>query len=105
MSADNMQLPVPNQAAMQQHVEHLFLNSMHGLVELAWTDVDAARRRMLQLSRPDRLDELVEKAAHLNAERRNVYIGACVAADEHATFWPHQRRLLPRGHLDLGRPR
>ena len=40
MSADNMQLPVPNQAAMQQHVEHLFLDSVHGLVELAWTDVD-----------------------------------------------------------------
>ena len=49
MRAENMQPPVPDQVAMQQHVDHLFLDCMHGLVELAWTDPDDGAPRHANL--------------------------------------------------------
>ena len=78
MRAENTQPPVPDQEAMQQHVEHLFLDCMHGLVELAWTDPGDGAPKHAQLFGLDRLDELVEKAVALNGERRNVYIGGAL---------------------------
>ena len=78
MRAKDMQPPVPNQEAMRQHVDHLFLDSMHGLVELAWTDPGDGAPKHAQLFEIDRLDELVEKAVALNGERQNVYLGAAL---------------------------
>ena len=63
---------------MQRHVEHLFIACMHGCVELAWTDPDDGAPRHANLFGLDRLDELVERAAALNGERRNTYIGAAL---------------------------
>ena len=78
MQAENMQPPVPDQVAMQRHTSHLFLDCMHGLVELAWTDPDDGAPRHANLFTIDRLDELIEMAAVLNGERRNVYVGAAL---------------------------
>ena len=71
---------------MRQHVDHLFLDSMHGLVELAWTDPDDGAPKHAQLFGLDRLDELVEKAVALNGERRNVYIGAALRKETTPPF-------------------
>lgn len=78
----------PDTSAMTQHVEHLFggyLDGCHdGLIELSWTDTkpDAAGRYRLAHARlfgTDKLDELVEEAARLNAQPMcNVYIGAAL---------------------------
>lgn len=80
------ELYVPDPEAMRLHVEHLFggwLPDCHeGRVELAWTETvpDAGGRYALshaQLYGTDRLDELVEHAARLNAEDNCcVYVGA-----------------------------
>ena len=59
---------------------------MHGLVELAWTDPDDGAPRHANLFGLDRLDELVEKAAALNGERRNVYIGAALRKENTPPF-------------------
>ena len=71
---------------MHLHVERLFLDQMTGLVELAWTDADQSAPRHAQLFGTDQLDELVEKAAALNSERRNVYIGAALRKDSTPPF-------------------
>jgi hypothetical protein len=78
----------PDTTAMTQHVEHLFggyLDGCHdGLIELSWTDTkpDTAGRYRLAHARlfgTDKLDELVEEAARLNAQPMcNVYIGAAL---------------------------
>ena len=86
MRAEDMQPPVPNQEAMRQHVDHLFLDSMHGLVELAWTDPGDGAPKHAQLFEIDRLDELVEKAVALNGERRNVYLGAALRKETTPPF-------------------
>ena len=78
MRVENTQTPVPDQAAMQQHVEHLFLDCMHGLVELAWADPGDGAPKHAQLFGLDCLDQLVEKAVALNGKRRNVYIGGAL---------------------------
>ena len=59
---------------------------MHGLVELAWTDPDDGAPRHANLFGIDRLDELVEKAATLNGERRNTYIGAALRKENTPPF-------------------
>ena len=86
MRAEDMQPPVPDQEAMRQHVDHLFLDSMHGLVELAWTDPGDGAPKHAQLFEIDRLDELVEKAVALNGERRNVYLGAALRKETTPPF-------------------
>ena len=86
MPAEDMQTPVPDQVAMQRHVEHLFLDCMSGLVELAWTDPDDGAPRHANLFGIDRLDELVEKAAALNGERRNTYVGAALRKENAPPF-------------------
>ena len=86
MQAENMQPPVPDQVAMQRHVEHLFLDCMHGLVELAWTDPNDGAPRHANLFGIDRLDELIEKAVVLNGERRNVYLGAALRRENAPPF-------------------
>jgi hypothetical protein len=86
----------PDTTAMMQHVEHLFggyLDGCHdGLIELSWTDTkpDAAGRYRLAHARmfgTDKLDELVEEAARLNAQAMcNVYIGAALRHPDTAPF-------------------
>jgi hypothetical protein len=86
----------PDTKAMTQHVEHLFggyLDGCHdGLIELSWTDTtpDEGGRYRLRHARmfgTDSLDELVEEAARLNAQRYcNVYIGAALRHPDTAPF-------------------
>jgi AAA domain len=56
-------------------VMHLFGDQTRGMVELAWTDPGQGAPRHAQLFQLDQLDELVEKAAELNAAKRSIYIG------------------------------
>lgn len=86
----------PDTKAMAQHVEHLFggyLDGCHdGLIELSWTDTkpDTSGRHRLANARmfgTDKLEELVEEAARLNAQPMcNVYIGAALRKAETAPF-------------------
>ncbi len=104
----------PDTAAMLAHVEHLFggyLDGCHeGLVELAWTDTnaDASGRYRLNHARlfgTDKLDELVEEAARLNAQQNcNVYVGAALRHPDTAPFARGQDRdawALTCGYVDL----
>lgn len=104
----------PDVAAMRQHVEHLFggyLDGCHdGLIELSWTDTrpdQAGRYRLAnaKLFGTDKLDELVEEAAHLNATPMcNVYIGAALRHPDTAPFGRAQDRdawALTCAYVDL----
>jgi predicted transcriptional regulator len=92
----------PDVAAMRQHVEHLFggyLDGCHdGLIELSWTDTkpdQAGRYRLAhaKLFGTDKLDELVDEAARLNAQPMcNVYIGAALRHPDTAPFGRAQDR-------------
>lgn len=107
----------PDTTAMMQHVEHLFggyLDGCHeGLIELSWTDTkpDAAGRYRLANARmfgTDKLDELVEEAARLNAQPMcNVYIGAALRHPDTAPFGRGQDRdawALTCAYVDLDDP-
>lgn len=107
----------PDQAAMMQHVEHLFggyLDGCHeGLIELSWTDTkpDAAGRYRLANARmfgTDKLDELVEEAARLNAQPYcNVYIGAALRHHDTPPFGRGTDRdawALTCAYVDLDDP-
>ena len=103
MPAEDMQPPVPDQVAMRRHVEHLFLDRC-----MAWSNWPGlirmtARRGTPICLRLDRLDELVEKAAALNGERRNTYVGAALRKREYTSIRPFQRRGLSCGDRTLGR--
>lgn len=104
----------PDTSAMAQHVEHLFggyLDGCHeGLIELSWTDTkpDAAGRYRLANARmfgTDKLDELVDEAARLNAQPMcNVYIGAALRQPDTAPFGRGQDRdawALTCAYVDL----
>lgn len=107
----------PDTEAMRAHVEHLFggyLDGCHdGLIELAWTDTrpDADGRYRLSNARQfgtDKLDELVDEAARLNATPMcNVYIGAALRHPETAPFGRAQDRdawALTCAYVDLDDP-
>lgn len=73
----------PDQAAMTQHLEHLFdgfLDGCHGgVIELAWTDANDGKLRHAEMFGTDDLDRIAERAAELNAvPGQNVYIGAAL---------------------------
>jgi hypothetical protein len=104
----------PDVAAMRQHVEHLFggyLDGCHdGLIELSWTDTkpdQAGRYRLAhaKLFGTDKLDELVDEAARLNAQPMcNVYIGAALRRPDTAPFGRAQDRdawALTCAYVDL----
>lgn len=107
----------PDIDAMTQHVEHLFggyLDGCHeGLIELAWTDTkpDTSGRYRLSNARlfgTDKLDELVEEAARLNAQPMcNVYIGAALRHPDTAPFARSEDRdawALTSLYVDLDDP-
>jgi RecA-family ATPase len=104
----------PDVSAMRQHVEHLFggyLDGCHeGLIELSWTDTrpdQAGRYRLAnaKLFGTDKLDELVDEAARLNATPMcNVYIGAALRHPDTAPFGRAQDRdawALTCAYVDL----
>jgi hypothetical protein len=104
----------PDVAAMREHVEHLFggyLDGYHdGLIELSWTDTspDPSGRYRLAHARlfgTDRLDDLVQEAARLNATPMcNVYIGAALRHPNTAPFGRGQDRdawALTSAYVDL----
>ena len=68
----------PDSAQMMIMMQHLFGDQTRGLVELAWTDPRQNSPRHAQLFPLDQLDQLVDKAAELNAEGRNVYVGGAL---------------------------
>jgi hypothetical protein len=76
----------PDQVAMMAMVQHLVADQMRGLVELAWTDPLQSAPRHAQLFPLDQLDELVERATELNAEQRNIYLGAALRREETPPF-------------------
>jgi AAA domain/RepB DNA-primase from phage plasmid len=76
----------PDLAQMMAMVAHLFADQPRGLIELAWTDPNQGAPRHAQLFPLDQLDELVEKAAAVNAEKRNVYIGAALRKETTPPF-------------------
>jgi hypothetical protein len=96
MNAVVRQIFSPDTKAMSQHVEHLFggyLDGCHdGLIELSWTDTtpDEGGRYRLRHARmfgTDKLDELVDEAARLNAQQYcNVYVGAALRHPDTAPF-------------------
>jgi hypothetical protein len=87
MQAANVhQMFEPDQAAMLTMVSHLFADQMRGLVELAWTAPMQRNVNHGELFALDRLDEMVERGAALNAERRNVYIGAALRKENTPPF-------------------
>lgn len=107
----------PDTQAMMQHVEHLFggyLDGCHeGLIELSWTDTkpDAAGRYRLAHAKmfgTDKLDELVEEAARLNAQPMcNVYIGAALRHPDTPPFGRGTDRdawALTCAYVDLDDP-
>ncbi len=107
----------PGIEAMQQHVEHLFggyLDGCHdGLIELAWTDTkpDAGGRYRLnnaKLFGTDKLEDLVEEAARLNATPMcNVYIGAALRHPDTPPFGRGQDKdafALTCAYVDLDDP-
>ena len=104
----------PDTTAMMQHVEHLFggyLDGCHdGLIELSWTDTSpdpAGRYRLAnaKLFGTDKLDELVDEAARLNAQPMcNVYIGAALRHPDTPPFGRGQDRdawALTCAYVDL----
>jgi hypothetical protein len=87
MQAANIhQMFEPDQQAMLTMVSHLFADQMHGLVELAWTDPMQGAPRHAQLFSLETIDELVDRAATLNAERHNIYIGAALRKETTPPF-------------------
>jgi len=104
----------PDVTAMRLHVEHLFggyLDGCHdGLIELSWTDTkpdQAGRYRLAnaKLFGTDKLDDLVDEAARLNAQPMcNVYIGAALRHPDTAPFGRAQDRdawALTCAYVDL----
>jgi hypothetical protein len=104
----------PDVEAMRLHVEHLFggyLDGCHdGLIELSWTDTrpdQAGRYRLAnaKLFGTDKLDDLVDEAARLNAQPMcNVYIGAALRHPDTAPFGRAQDRdawALTCAYVDL----
>jgi hypothetical protein len=92
MSADVQPMLQPDEAAMRQHLEHLFGGFLdgcqHGRIELAWTapDPDESGRFKLKYAETfdvEDTDALVRKAAEVNSQpRTNVYIGAALRKPE-----------------------
>ena len=88
MNATPTDFLAPDKTAMAAHIEHLFggfLDGYHeGRIELAWTNTtpDAAGKYKLanaELFGTDQIEELVERAAVLNARPMcNIYIGAAL---------------------------
>jgi len=88
MGATAQNLISPNQEDMRKHVTHLFGGYLHGMddgrIELCWSspNPDANGRYALSHGETftvDQIDELVAKAATVNAKARtNVYIGAAL---------------------------
>jgi putative DNA primase/helicase len=87
MLAENVhEIFEPDQAAMLEMVSHLFADQTRGLIELAWTDPLQGKPHHARLFQLDQIEELVEQGATLNAERRNVYIGAALRRDDTPPF-------------------
>ena len=68
----------PDQAAMAEMVSHLFQIRCADWSSWPGQTRCRARRDTLELFTLDAIDEMTEKAAALNAERRNIYIGAAL---------------------------
>jgi len=69
---------IPNKSAMLEHVHHIFDGAPGGHVELAWTDEFTKALSCAKQYALTDLDQLVEKAAEVNASGANVYIGAAL---------------------------
>lgn len=77
----------PDRDMMLKHLLKLFGDQTEGLVELAWTPVYSNQVTSANLYRLDRLEDLVERAADLNArEGHNVYFGAALRHPNTAPF-------------------
>jgi hypothetical protein len=80
------QMLEPDQDAMVTMVSHLFADQTCGLVELAWTNPMQGNPHQARLFCLDAIDELAAEAAKLNAERRNIYIGAALRKETTPPF-------------------
>jgi hypothetical protein len=79
-------MAAPDQKTMSLMLSHLFSDQMRGMIELAWTNPNEGAPRHAQLFTLDAIDELADKAAALNTERRNIYIGAALRKENTPPF-------------------
>ncbi len=83
----NIAALAPDHDAMLGHLRRLFGEQTEGLVELAWTPRNSNQVTSANLFGLDRLEDLVARAAELNArEGHNVYIGATLRHPDTAPF-------------------